>query len=100
MINQQLLRLNVLKNLAGAIVFPSAIIASPERTTHRDLSYLDVYNNKIDRNLLLIQGIHNISPGRNLIKSMITVESGPTKDAFEKDPMQIANEGDFALEVL
>lgn len=36
----------------------------------------------------------------NLVKSMIVQESGGHRDAFEHDPMQIANAGDYALRVL
>ncbi len=36
----------------------------------------------------------------NWIKAMILVESGGHGQAFRKDPMQIANRGDFALSVL
>jgi len=66
-------------------------------------SYLKVYESIINKCVAEFNKKHNIALDPNVIKAMITVESGSEKDrkgAFRYDPMQIANQGDYALETL
>jgi len=66
-------------------------------------SYLDTYDSIIDSTLSYFEDIHGFAPDRNLVRAIIAVESGSPRDrkgAFFYDPMQIANRGDHALEVL
>lgn len=68
-----------------------------------DLSYLNVYDNTINKTLKELKTKHGRAPESDLIKAIIAVESGSQKDrksAFTHDPMQIANTGDFALSIL
>jgi len=66
----------------------------------QDLSYLNVYTPVIKETVSYFNKRHNIDLDSDLIKAVIAVESGGSKEAFEHDPMQIANKGDFALDVL
>lgn len=79
-----------------------------EKGKQEDYSYLDVYDESIGKwvNYFNTQ-LKPLTPiDSNLVKAMIAVESGGTrnkpdnKNAFKYDPMQIANKGDFALEIL
>ncbi len=66
-------------------------------------SYLKVYEEIINKSVSEFNKKHKIALDPNVIKAMITVESGSKKDrkgAFKYDPMQIANQGDYALETL
>jgi hypothetical protein len=75
-------------------------MGAPNKT---DYSYLSVYDTQIESALNYFEKRHKRRPETNLIKAMIHVESGSsrkTNEAFRFDPMQIANEGDYALTVL
>lgn len=77
--------------------------SSARQVSQKDYSFLDVYNTEIDNALKYFEAKHKIAPSRNLIKAMIAVETGSLRDrkgAFAHDPMQIANQGDYALSVL
>jgi len=68
-------------------------------------SYLDVYDNIIDNSLMEFNGRlkPDVPMSSLLVKAMIHVESGSPKHrdgAFKYDPLQIANKGDYGLDVL
>lgn len=79
-----------------------------ERERLRELEdrygFLDVYNQIIDENIRDFStrlGLNDLE--RNWFKAQIFEEAGSEKDresAFKFDPMQIANQGDYALRVL
>lgn len=65
--------------------------------------YLRQYDLIIEKYVNEFNTRHNLDLDPDLIRAMIVVESGSPKDrngAFAYDPMQIANTGDYALEVL
>ncbi|MCK4589703.1 MAG: hypothetical protein KAT77_04610 [Nanoarchaeota archaeon] len=61
-------------------------------------SLINKYTNEWNQKFSRFQGYQTLDV--NLIKSMICQESGSHQDAFSHDPMQIANQGDFALKIL
>ena len=71
-------------------------------------SFLGVYDNIIKTRVSEFNRKHNINLDSDLIKAMIVVESGGERvrnetkwdNACDYDPMQIANNGDYALEGL
>ena len=84
--------------LAATLSLPRILTAAPQTKQAPTIS--NIYNPIIDEALNYFESMHGVSPGRDLVKAMIAVESGATRDAFRHDPMQIANQGDFALDVL
>jgi len=99
----EITRREFIKQVAPILFAPMGLEALAGETEEDRLSYLDVYDHVIDASLEYFAGIHARAPERNLIKAIIAVETGSgehRKTAFVKDPMQIANKGDFALDVL
>ena len=73
-----------------------------ERSDEGLIQKLDRYDPIIEKAISYFSSVHNVAPPKNLVKAKIAVESlsPSTLDAFEYDPMQVANKGDFALVVL
>jgi len=66
-------------------------------------SFMKVYESVIEKNVSYFNKKHEIKLDSNLIMAMIITESGGERDrngAFKYDPMQIANQGDYALDIL
>src|SRR3989344_3392445 len=77
--------------------------AENEKPLNSKYSFIKPYERIIDNSLEYFRSIHGISPPRELIEAMIIEEAGHIShrdNAFVYDPMQIANQGDFALSVL
>jgi hypothetical protein len=77
--------------------------AENEKPLNSKYLFIKPYEKIIDNSLEYFRSIHGISPPRELIEAMIIEEAGHIShrdNAFVYDPMQIANQGDFALSVL
>ena len=97
----ELTRRNFLKSIGAAVLSVSFLEVLTDEPSN--FSFIDIYDPTINSVLSYFRELHEITPDRNLIKAMIAVESGSIADrekAFRHDPMQIANEGDYALNVL
>ncbi len=74
-----------------------------ERPLNLRYTFIKPYEKIIDNSLEYFRNLHGLSPSRELIEAMIIEESGHIShrdNAFVYDPMQIANQGDFALSIL
>ena len=77
-------------------------------TVENPYAFLDAYDEIVNKNVDGFNRMHGVGLDSDLIKAMIAVESGSKRfrdeskadNAFEYDPMQIANDGDYALDVL
>lgn len=95
-------RREFLKSTLATLV--AAVVPNTAFAEENKFDYLAVYDSEIESVISQFSNVHNDQvPERNLVKAMIAVETGSPahrQTAFLYDPMQIANEGDFALDVL
>ena len=87
----------------GANVSAKSLPSSKSLNATNQYSFANVYDECIRTNLAYFESKHGVAPDSNLVKAIIIEETGSKafrETAFVHDPMQIANEGDYALRVL
>ena len=88
------------KSYVRALAASAVVVSATAAPLDAHVNTVNKYSADIKSALNYYHDRLGISIPENWIKAMILVESGGHGQAFRRDPMQIANKGDFALSVL